>query len=191
MILESALIIYLPKCTNIYNNAYPFICSYSGGNNFPISRKNLSDFYGNYRPNIRPNIRPDSAEYSVSADTSFYCIGRSLESRKAKMLNTLVKNIILRTLLNTRLWYLKEGSSQMPVAAQALKFWWGSGGVYFFGVDFYCIFGRFEEMIPNSKSQKVVRLEPHGPHSERRPWIGLMNFRFLKACVSGRFWSTF
>ena len=78
MILESALIIYLPKCTNIYNNAYPFICSYSGGNNFPISRKNLSDFYGNYRPNIRPNIRPDSAEYSVSADTSFYCIGRSL-----------------------------------------------------------------------------------------------------------------
>ena len=42
-------------------------------------------------------------------------------------------------------------------------------GVYFFGVDFYCIFGRFEEIIPNSKSQKVVRFEPHGPHSERRP----------------------
>ena len=31
------------------------------------------------RPNYRPNIRPFLAEYSVSADTSFSCIGRSLE----------------------------------------------------------------------------------------------------------------
>ena len=30
------------------------------------------------RPNYRPNIRPFLAEYSVSADTSFSCIGRSL-----------------------------------------------------------------------------------------------------------------
>jgi len=30
------------------------------------------------RPNYRPNIRPFLAEYSVSADTTFYCIGRSL-----------------------------------------------------------------------------------------------------------------
>ena len=35
-------------------------------------------FYVNYRPNIRPNIRPNPAEYSVSADTTFGCIGRSL-----------------------------------------------------------------------------------------------------------------
>ena len=49
-------------------------------------------------------------------------------------------------------------------------------GGYFFGVDFYCIFGRFEEMIPNSKPQKVVRLEPHGPHSERRPWLEQLEY---------------
>ena len=55
------------------------------------------------------------------------------------------------------------------MAAQALKFWWGSRGGYIFWVDFYCRFGRFEKMILISKSQKVVRLEPHGPHSERRP----------------------
>ena len=30
------------------------------------------------RPNIRPNIRSGSAEYSVSADTDFTPIGRSL-----------------------------------------------------------------------------------------------------------------
>ena len=42
------------------------------------------------------------------------------------------------------------------------------GGIFFW-IDFYCRFGRFEKMIPISKSQKLVRLEPHGPHSERRP----------------------
>ena len=37
-------------------------------------------------------------------------------------------------------------------------------GGYIFWVDFYCIFERFEEMIPISKSQILGRLEPHGPH---------------------------
>ena len=42
----------------------------------------LSDYYCNYRPNIRPNIRPDPTEYSVSADTNFEAIGRSLKIRQ-------------------------------------------------------------------------------------------------------------
>ena len=37
-------------------------------------------------------------------------------------------------------------------------------GDTFFGVDFYCIFGRFAEMNPINKSEILGRLEPHGPH---------------------------
>ena len=51
-----------------------------------------------------------------------------------------------------------------PVATQVLKYWWGSRGVLFFRVDFYCIFVRFEEMNPISKLKILGRLEPHGPH---------------------------
>ena len=42
---------------------------------WPISREGI-------RPNIRPNIRSIPAEYSVSADTSFTPIGRSLKNIK-------------------------------------------------------------------------------------------------------------
>ena len=38
----------------------------------------LVAYLGTIRPNYRPNIRPNAAEYSVSADTSFICIGRTL-----------------------------------------------------------------------------------------------------------------
>ena len=38
----------------------------------------MAHFGGIIRPNIRPNIRLDVAEYSVSADTTFRPIGRSL-----------------------------------------------------------------------------------------------------------------
>ena len=37
-------------------------------------------------------------------------------------------------------------------------------GGSFFRVDFYCIFGRFEEITPISKSKILGRLEPHRPH---------------------------
>ena len=40
--------------------------------------KKIPLFRGDIRPNYRPNIRPFLAEYSVSADTNFTCIGRSL-----------------------------------------------------------------------------------------------------------------
>ena len=39
----------------------------------------LVAYLGTIRPNYRPNIRPKAAEYSVSADTSFTPIGRSLK----------------------------------------------------------------------------------------------------------------
>ena len=41
---------------------------------------NLAPIWANYQGIIRPNIRPIPAEHSVSADTNFYCIGRSLFS---------------------------------------------------------------------------------------------------------------
>ena len=37
-------------------------------------------------------------------------------------------------------------------------------GGTFFCAHYYCIFGRFGKMIPISKSEILVRLEPHGPH---------------------------
>ena len=37
------------------------------------------------------------------------------------------------------------------------------GGIFFWD-GFYCIFGQFEVMTPISKSEKLGRLEPHGPH---------------------------
>ena len=37
------------------------------------------------RPNYRPNIRPFLAEYSVSADTTFCPIGRSLGQNIARI----------------------------------------------------------------------------------------------------------
>ena len=36
-------------------------------------------------------------------------------------------------------------------------------------VTFYCIFGRFVEMTPITKSEILGRLEPHGPYCLRRP----------------------
>ena len=38
----------------------------------------LANSLAGIRPNYRPNIRPVVAEYSVSADTNFSCIGRTL-----------------------------------------------------------------------------------------------------------------
>ena len=38
----------------------------------------LHKYYVHYRPNIRPNYSVKLAEYSVSADTTFCCIGRTL-----------------------------------------------------------------------------------------------------------------
>ena len=81
-----------------------------------------------------------------------------------------------QTAIKSYLWndrVLKKTTTQLspkPVATQSMKYWWGSRGVHFFGVDFYCIFGRFEEMTPINKSEILGRLEPHGPHCLRRPW---------------------
>ena len=75
---QSGPIIHLPKWTNNLNYASLFICTYFRVIIFYFHAIFLYDYYCNYRPNIRPNIRPSSAEYSVSADTNFFCIGRSL-----------------------------------------------------------------------------------------------------------------
>ena len=70
-IMLKALLVCTLLCTNFW------------GNQSPVSEKiifgtMLPNYYINYRPNIRPNIRSNCAEYSVSADTNFGRIGRSL-----------------------------------------------------------------------------------------------------------------
>ena len=44
----------------------------------PLLSHFSAPFWVDIRPNIRPNIRSETAEYSVSADTNFSPIGRSL-----------------------------------------------------------------------------------------------------------------
>ena len=46
------------------------------------------------RPNIRPNIRRNLAEYSVSADTNFRPIGRSLTQYYVRIINVLIHPIL-------------------------------------------------------------------------------------------------
>ena len=43
------------------------------------------------RPNYRPNIRPFLAEYSVSADTTFCTIGRSLIECKKEHIHSMLQ----------------------------------------------------------------------------------------------------
>ena len=61
----------------------PDLCSHlKCQNHQTILAPNFANLRASIRPNIRPNIRSNSAEYSVSADTNFYRIGRSLEVMK-------------------------------------------------------------------------------------------------------------
>ena len=50
------------------------------------------------RPNYRPNIRPFLAEYSVSADTTFCTIGRSLIAALEKLQKFLQIKIKIQSL---------------------------------------------------------------------------------------------
>ena len=48
------------------------------GTNLPIQRSKIGAILAHFEGIIRPNIRLNVAEYSVSADTIFGPIGRSL-----------------------------------------------------------------------------------------------------------------
>ena len=58
----------------------------------------------NYRPNIRPNYSVKLAEYSVSADTNFCRIGRTLYSSFTMM--SFEKGPFFQGLVSSRKYYV-------------------------------------------------------------------------------------
>ena len=59
--------------------------------------------------------------------------------------------------LNQKLAFKPNGGASSEILVRH------KGGIFFWD-GFYCIFGQFEVMTPISKSEKLGRLEPHGPH---------------------------